>query len=363
MKTKLTFAALSLALALTGCKSIGPGRVAGDRFDYSAAIGESWKSQTLLNIVKLRYLDPPIFLDVGQIVASRSLQRNFSAFGSAPLYNNGYTPSPNLGTLGLSAGGAYTDQPTVTYTPLTGDKFIRSLMTPLRPEAVVFMIQSGWPADSVLMATTGSINGLRNQQTTVLGTTPPQPDFLRALALLRKIQLSGGVALRVRQDSPTAATTLMTLRREDIAPETVADCHEFRRLLRLDPDGSDFNLVFGDTASNAKEVALRTRSIIQLMQTLAAQVEVPAQDLAEHTVAPGWESAPGMTSDMRMIEIHNSKGYPPHAFVAVPYNDHWFWIDNRDLKSKRCFSFMMGLFTLADTSEKPPLPQVVVPAR
>ena len=58
-----------VSVALSGCRSIGPGTVAHDRFDYSTSISESWKKQTLLNIVKLRYLDPPTFVDVGQIVA------------------------------------------------------------------------------------------------------------------------------------------------------------------------------------------------------------------------------------------------------------------------------------------------------
>ena len=65
---------------------------------------------------------------------------------------------------------------------------------------------------------------------------------------------------------------------------------------------------------------------------------------------------------MRLIEIHSSKTNPPHAFVAVPYNDHWFWIDRRDLKSKKVFSFMMLLFTLADTGETPALPLITIPA-
>ena len=145
MKTTLALAGLGLSMALTGCHSIGPGSVARDRFDYSSSLGESWKRQTLLNIVKLRYLDPPIFVDVGQIVSGYTLQTGVGVNG---------TLSSDKAVQGdfLSANGqaVYTDRPTITYTPLTGNKFIKSLMTPLPPDAVFFTIQSGWPADAVL---------------------------------------------------------------------------------------------------------------------------------------------------------------------------------------------------------------------
>ena len=46
---------------ISGCGSIGPTTVNRDRFDYITAISESWKQQTLLSIVKVRYADVPVF--------------------------------------------------------------------------------------------------------------------------------------------------------------------------------------------------------------------------------------------------------------------------------------------------------------
>ncbi len=74
--------AVVMGLTMTGCRSIGPKTIPRDRYDYSSSISESWKRQTLLNIVKLRYLDPPIFVDVGQIVAGYSLETAVSAGGN-----------------------------------------------------------------------------------------------------------------------------------------------------------------------------------------------------------------------------------------------------------------------------------------
>ena len=172
-------------LFLAGCKSIGPGTIARDRFEYSGSISESWKRQTLLNIVKLRYLDPPIFVDVGQIVAGYSLESALTGGGTFP-------EGGEVGNV-FSVGGSvrYTDRPTITYTPLTGNKFIKGLITPLPPESVFFTIQSGWPADGVLFASVASINGLKNQESSIGGVSPPDATFLRVLTLLRRIQLSG----------------------------------------------------------------------------------------------------------------------------------------------------------------------------
>ena len=76
---------------VTGCGSIGPSTVNRDRFDYITAISESWKQQLLLNIVKLRYADTPVFLEVGQVISGYEVEGTFSAGGTI---GNNSTRSP-----------------------------------------------------------------------------------------------------------------------------------------------------------------------------------------------------------------------------------------------------------------------------
>jgi len=340
------------ALLSPACTSIGPGTVARDRYDYSDSISESWKRQTLLNIVKLRYLDPPIFVDVGQIVAGYSLETAVSLGGEVA--------SPRDNRLALGASGRFTDRPTITYTPLTGNKFVKALMTPLPPTAVFFMIQSGWPADGVLMAALVSLNGLANQETSMTGAMPPDPRFLRALELLRSIQRSGAVSMRVQQQADAQQTNLLTFRSADISADTLAEIRELRALLRLDPDATEFQLVFGGASTGPHEIAVITRSILHVMMTMAATVDVPAEDLASSRATPG---LPPVDGDQQLLRIHGSDDEPTDASVAVQYRGHWFWIDDRDLRSKRAFAFMLMLFTLTDTGEPEALPLVTIPAQ
>jgi hypothetical protein len=49
------------------------------------------------------------------------------------------------------------------------------------------------------------------------------------------------------------------------------------------------------------------------------------------------------------------------AFVSIPYRNSYFWIDDRDMRSKKIFSFLMFVFTLVETGEKGAAPIVTIP--
>ena len=137
-----------------------------DRFDYINAIASSWKQQTLLNIVKMRYADTPVFLDVGQIISGYQLQGTVTVGGSLN------SASAFGDVLNLGSAGTYTDRPTITYTPLMGAHFIQVMITPIPPPALLMRAEEGWPIDMLLQIGVQSINGLSNRKGGARGGIP-----------------------------------------------------------------------------------------------------------------------------------------------------------------------------------------------
>jgi hypothetical protein len=350
--------AVLVLVALAGGCTLGPGTINRDRFDYSAAVADSWKSQMLLNLVRLRYGDTGVFLDVGQIVSGYTLETSVAAGATWNLF--GFSiPHPNVPNNGVSAGvtGRFTDRPTITYTPLMGERFARSMMTPVPPASVLSLIQAGYPVDMVMRLMVSVVNGLDNKHGGDMRAQPAEPEFLQLIERMRRVQLSGAIGLRVRRGETQEMATLLTFRQK-VEPGTAAETLGVRTLLGLDPNASEFRVVYGSINANNQEIAMLTRSALEILINLAAYIEVPEAHVAEQRVAPNVGPEQGPSGPLRpLLQVKSSRERPADTFVAVPYRDHWYWIDDRDIPSKRMFSFIMFIFTLVEpgTREAPPV--------
>ena len=59
------------------------------------------------------------------------------------------------------------------------------------------------------------------------------PEFLRALELLREVQAAGAVGMRVEEDKAKGSTAVLFFRRDDVPADIVEKAAEIRRLLKL----------------------------------------------------------------------------------------------------------------------------------
>lgn len=348
----LSLGVLLLGMLLAGCSAIGPGTIARDRFDYTETVADSWKRQMLLNIVKIRYGDAPVFLDVASIINQYSTEGELNA-------SLGWSFPPNANNQRVGAVGRYYDRPTITYNLLTGEKFARSLMTPISPGSVMSLVEGGYPIDYVFRILVHSVNGIRNQFGGSARMRQADPEFFTLIEKMRKIQNSGAAAMRVRKVEGRDTLVMMFRQRTD--PETEAMSKEVRKMLGLKEEGGEFRVVYGSASSGDDEIALLTRSIIEILSDISSTVEVPAEHVSEKrvnpTMAPAGEGIKG-----HLIRILYSKEKPADNFAAVPYRDQWFWIDDRDYQSKKLFSFLMFVMTLTETGGKEGAPVVTISA-
>lgn len=347
---------LLASLLCTACaSSIGPATIPRDRIDYGASIARAEQEQLLTNMVKLRYGDIPVFLEISSIINQYSIEGQLGAGGAFPGLTDRTAYSVN-------AGARYADKPTITYAPLSGEKFIKSLLTPIRPESLFSLVQAGWPIDSVFQTTVRGINGVYNRSRTQIFRRDPDPEFLQLLAALRRIQSANAIGLRL-DDGKDGTTAVVVLRSSNVPPEIEEDMRLVHRILRLKADESTFRLSFGMVPETDQDLVILTRSMVEMMSELAATIEVPEEDVAQKRTNPtNREQSEAERSLGPLMGIHSSEKRPEDAFVSVYYRDRWFWIDDRDMFSKRAFGFLAVFFELAQAGVVPNAPVMTISA-
>jgi len=75
---------IMLCLFLPACGRFGPRQVPRDSFNYNAAIARSSNEQMLINLVRLRYREVPVFLAVGSVLTQYFYGGELTASASLP---------------------------------------------------------------------------------------------------------------------------------------------------------------------------------------------------------------------------------------------------------------------------------------
>jgi hypothetical protein len=350
---------LACAFAASGCQAhLGPQAIRRAAPAFNDVIVREMNEQLLLNLVRLRYRDNPLFLEVGTITATQTLSSSggvaadFSVGAGAP---TGYVVRPSLGL-------TYSESPTVVFTPLQGEGFFRRMMSPLPPIAVMLFAASGWSIARVMALAIDRVN-----EPSAAGPTPadaPQfEDFHELAATLRELQIKHAVAIGVDQNG--SSSELVVEFSSD--PKLMPQLELVRRLLHLTPGLTRYTFTGNVLGRDETHVAVRMRSLLSVLFYLSQGVEVPESDGVRGLVTVT-HSADGKPFDWQAMfkgwfRVRASETEPGHAYVRVHHRGHWFYIADDDLETKSTFMLLTELFNLQAGQAATPPPQLTLPLR
>ena len=350
---------ITLCLLLPACGRFGPRQIPRDSFDYSGAIARSSNEQMLINLVRLRYREVPVFLAVGSVLTQYFYggEVTASAFFGKPASG---AANEIIGTRGRMV---YFERPTITYSPLAGKEFTQQLLTPIPNELLFSLVQSGWPPEQLLMMGLERLNHLEN----IPFNSRPSAESLEELRTFHHmvqliIELSKHRSLEMQSDnSVTPHTRFLVFKQvQDNDIQVLTD--ELKSMLGLDPDHSSFRVTGRLIGRKPDEVTIRVRSLLALMGFLSRGIEIPAVHIEEKRVEEMiFPVDPELRSLLFPLRIHSGVDRPADAFVSVRHHDHWFYLKHSDNMSKQAFSLLTYLFQMQAPQAQTLGPMITVP--
>jgi len=183
------FVYLIVTFVLSGCQStFGPGALEQTHPAYNKSISETLSEQMLLNLVRLRYREKPSFLEIASVTVSPRIQTTAALDTEIDIGPGGNIIQPGVGV-------EYSQSPTISYTPLRGEDFLKSVLSSISLEAILVMTQSGWSIERVFGICIERMNDLYNAPSASGPTPKDEPkryeNFAHTLEILRKLQREG----------------------------------------------------------------------------------------------------------------------------------------------------------------------------
>jgi len=337
-----------ISLGLSTCAGLGPASISTDRGSYIDILSLTDKQELLSNIVRVKYTDPPVFLQVNSITASPSLE-----IGSESEFKVGGGDIPPPLAI-LKPKIIYDDNPTISYTPLSGKQFANELLVPFTLTPVFLMLNNGFDFSVVAELMFVSMNGLSNSR----NAAPEERErFRKTVTALGRLGQRRLIRVGTRGGSLSNGEGRVILTVDPGALETEEGKQVFAAL-GIAPSAREIEVRLGLSADE-NTIAIRTRSLLAMISYLSNFVETP-----EAHAAFVWPSSAG-SKETWPIRIKTSRREPAIAYTSVHFNDQWFFVEADDLASQNILYLLRILFNLqaqANTADAPKL-QLTLPVR
>lgn len=365
------FILLIIIVTVSGCSAFGSRHIKGDRFNYGVAINVSEKEQMLTNLVRLRFGDVPMFVDVSSVVTNYTYSGGLGVQGTKNYFPSGVEDITKTVTGSLDLG--YEENPTISYDPVSGEDFAARMLQPL-PIGYLFSIaQSGWPVGLLLLIGIERINDVENMSA---GHNGAQTQFFMQGSAKNEIEkyhrfkdlvdlmleLTRRRAMEFTRDGDDGSIYLTIA--PYLAPDAIDLLNKFRRHLNLDSDTLEYRVVGRTTKRHNDEISIQTRSLLGMMNFLTKGIDVP-DTLSKISDGVLISATPELSSSRVPFPLHIAAGEqkPTNAFATIRYEGNWFYITKGDIQSKQVFSLLRYLFQLqTPPSEEGTKPVLTLPA-
>ncbi len=303
-----TVAALALAgnlvLAGGGCQ-VAKQTLRADFTDFNTIIQRSQNEQLLLNLVRMRFREAPLFLQAGSLTAS---YENTVSAGADATAQQG-----DQSLIGVTGTYTFSSKPTIAYTPVEGQQYVQQLMIEIPPQHFGMLFRAGWPVKKLCDLLVESV------------TTP------------------GGEVLSARPKSPTHREFKQFV-------ETLVAAEAVGRLSVAKRTDGGFDLIVEDKTISLE--SFRLRSLFSAMFETAECIDVPEPQRT-------WTTAPSPGDE---IDVRVSAKPPTDAIIAVEYGGWHYSIANDDIRSKDTLALFMQLARIQSGAPAPG-PVITIPAR
>jgi hypothetical protein len=313
----------------SGCR--GPAAMRSVSLDYSRAYAETSNQQMLLNLARRSNAHPIYFLQMGLInstfqfgvngggnIGQNRTRASGGALAAAAALSDTIATGGNLGV-------TVAEQPTFSFTPLSGSSFAAALFNPIDPRVFFNLFNQGYPVDILMRVMVQSISITDGEGTRTffnildIERTDNYRNFLTVAALSRELQKK-----HLLSSSPDASGFVLA----DGAQQTIIKLRE-NPAFQFETDGTSFQPAKTNQTQGAVSFNLRTfEGVLSALATEGQLFDyIVAKDGARFTE----RTPPSELRPILRIRPDKSPGKSTRPVVEVTYLGEKYVIADKEI--------------------------------